>query len=300
MDINMPSGNMLGFHASIRGGIDRAVDRLDRLNCPTGQIFTKSNRQWKARQLKEDEVENFIQKSQELTGPVVAHTSYLINPANNEPEGREKSIRSLITELKRAQRLKIPHLILHPGLHKGEGEKKGLQLIVDCLDEVFSATPKVKTTLLLENTAGQGTALGYKLEHLHEIRQRVEAPARIAYCLDTCHLFAGGYPLGTKEKYEQTIKQIDTILGRDSIKIFHLNDALKEEGSRVDRHTHIGEGKIGPPGFRLLVNDPRWKEVPKILETPVENNEWEKYYGKNLKTLLSYREENWEDVKQNE
>ena len=290
MKIAIPPDNLIGFHASIRGGIDRAVDRIKKLNCSTGQVFTKSNRQWKARKLKQEEIDRFIEKSNKLEGPVVAHTSYLINPANYEPEGREKSIRSLITELKRAGRLEIPYLVLHPGLHKGKGEKIGLQLIVDCLDKVFSATRKVKTTLLLENTAGQGTALGYKLEHLRKIRENVKTPEKIAYCLDTCHLFAGGYPLAPQEKYEQTMEKIETNLGIKMVKTIHLNDALKKLDSRVDRHTHIGEGKIGDTGFSLLMNDKRWKKVPKILETPVENNEWEKFYGKNLKTLTAYLE----------
>ncbi|MGM0381740.1 MAG: deoxyribonuclease IV [bacterium] len=296
MKINIPDGNLLGFHASIRGGMDRAVDRINKLGCSTGQIFTKSNRQWRARDLEKEEVDKFIQKKEKLSGPVLAHTSYLINPANYEKEGRKKSIEGLITELKRADKLKIPYLVLHPGLHKGEGEKRGIELIVKCLDEVFAKTPKVETKLLLENTAGQGTALGYRLEQLQTIRGQTKNPGRIAYCLDTCHLFAAGYPLAGEKDYEETMTKIENILEADMIKALHLNDALKARDSRVDRHCQIGEGEIGADGFQLLMNDNRWKDVPKILETPVENNEWEEYYGKNLKTLINYIHQTRRDV----
>ncbi len=284
----MASGNnLLGFHAPTTGGIDKAPERLKELDCETGQIFTKNNRQWKARDFKEGEVEAFIKKANGLKGPIVAHSSYLINLGNPKEEQWEKSLGALKIELQRADNLKIDNLVLHPGLHVGSGEEAGMKRIESGLNKVLAETTELRVNICLETTAGQGTSLGYKLEHLARLKEKVKYPKRISFCLDTCHMFAAGYDLNSEEEYENTMNQVESLLGKNNVKAIHLNDALNPCGSKVDRHTHIGEGKIGETGFKLLMRDSRWQTTPKILETPVGDN-WRKDRRKNLKRLRSY------------
>ncbi len=278
---------LLGFHTSINGGLDKAPGRIKKLNCNTGQIFTKSNRQWKARDFYENEVENFKQESPKISGPIVAHSSYLINLGNPKPTTWEKSIAALVLELSRTAQLGIMDLILHPGLHVGSGEKSGLQRIAVGLNQALEKSPDSQTRICLEITAGQGSSLGYKFEHLSELRRRVNDAKRISFCLDTCHMFGAGYDLRSEKSYEKTMGRAESVLGLDLIKAIHLNDSKNSCGSNKDRHAHIGEGNIGETGFRCLMQDSRWAKTPKILETPIDDS-WQESYRKNLDTLLGF------------
>ena len=260
---------LFGAHESIAGGVFEAVYRGQRATCDTIQMFNKSNNQWKAKKLTPDEVERFFQ-AQEETGVTVAtsHTSYLINIASPDRKLNAISYRSLKEEMERCNLLRIPNLVMHPGSHTGSGEQEGLDRIVERLNRLFDELPDNQCTLLLETTAGQGTNLGYSFEQLAYIIERVEDKSHIGVCLDTCHVFAAGYPLTEPADYRNTMKQFDDIIGLEWLRIIHVNDSLKEFGSRRDRHEHIGKGHIGLEGFRNLVNDPRLKDIPMILETP--------------------------------
>lgn len=280
------SEEILGFHASIAGGIDEVPGRIKELECPTGQIFTSNNRQWAMRDLRENEVENFLADSQDLPGGVIAHACYLINLAKEDQEAWEKSVDTLRKEVERADLLNIDYLVLHPGSHVGSGEKKGMNRIIEALDRVIESTSETSTTILVETMAGQGTSLGYKLEQLREMHEEVVNSNRIQYCLDTCHMHAAGYDLGSESAYEESMQAVENILGTDKVRVIHLNDSKKECDSRVDRHEHIGEGTIGDEAFRCFLQDSRWESVPKILETPVDDD-WKEDYGRNLGTLVN-------------
>ena len=204
----------------------------------------------------------------------VSHASYLINPASPDDETRRKSIDLLADEVRRCAALGIPLLVLHPGAHMEAGEDVGIKKVAEALDEVAGLVPEGKgaVTVCLESTAGQGTSLGYKLEHLAEIIGRTADPDALGVCLDTAHLWAAGYDLRGR-KWSAFRRLIATTFGVDRVKVWHLNDSKKELGSRVDRHEHIGRGEIGPTGFRGIVRDAAWREVPKILETPKGEDE---------------------------
>jgi deoxyribonuclease-4 len=232
-------------------------------------MFNKSNNQWRAKKLKDDEVEQFFAAIDD-TGVTVAvsHTSYLINIASPDDALAERSLKSLTEEMHRCQLLKIPNLVMHPGSHVGSGEDAGLARITENINRMFETLKENDVTLLLETTAGQGSNLGYRFEQLAQIVDGVEDKDHMGVCLDTCHVFAAGYPLIEAKDYKKTIKQFDDIVGLERLKIVHVNDSKKEFGSRVDRHEHIGQGTIGLEGFRNLVNDRRLKKIPMILETP--------------------------------
>lgn len=278
---------LLGFHASIAGGMQNVPGRIKTLDCPTGQIFTSNNRQWAIRDLKDGESEEFQEGKADLAGGITAHACYLINLAKDEQQPWEKSVRTLTKEVDRAGELDIPYLVLHPGSHVGSGEEEGIKRIAEGLNRVFEECSTDGTAILLETMAGQGTGLGYRLEQLVAMEDRVEADHRIHYCVDTCHMHAGGYDLSTESSYEDSMQQVEDVLGLDQVKVLHLNDSKGEYDSRVDRHEHIGEGTIGEEGFRALMNDKRWDGVPKILETPVDDD-WEQDYGRNLDRLQNY------------
>lgn len=278
---------MLGFHASIAGGMNEVPGRIKQLDCPTGQIFTSNNRQWAVRDLREGEAEAFKEGVEELKGGVTAHACYLINLAKADQEPWEKSVRTLVKEVDRAGELGIPSLVLHPGSHVGSGEEDGIKRIAEGLNKTFEDCESDDVAILLETMAGQGTGLGYRLEQLVAMEEKVEDGDRIHYCVDTCHMHAGGYDLSSASGYENAMQQVEEILGLDQVKILHLNDSKGEHDSRVDRHEDIGEGTIGEEGFRSLMNDDRWNGVPKILETPVDED-WETDYGRNLDRLCSY------------
>jgi deoxyribonuclease-4 len=259
----------LGAHLSIGGGLPRAVDRAVASRCEALQIFTKSAGQWRARTLPPDEIVSFRRRVAE-TGiqPVVAHNSYLINIAAAATELRAQSLQALIEEYDRADALALDGLVMHPGSHTSGTELEGLRLIASGLRELLSARPESSPLVLLEHTAGQGTNLGHRFEHLAAILELLDGSPRIGVCIDTCHLLAAGYDICSDEGYTATFREFDRLIGLDRIKVFHLNDSKKPCGSRVDRHEHIGKGCLGLEPFRRLLNDPRFARLPMLLETP--------------------------------
>jgi len=259
----------LGAHESIAGGISQAVERGRIAGCEVVQIFNKSNNQWRAAPLRSEEVERFLAIQRE-TGikVIVSHASYLINIATPVKELGERSLNSLEEELIRCRRLRIPYLVLHPGSHVGAGVEIGLRLIVERLDRLFSRLEIDEVQLLLETSAGQGNHLGHSFTELAWILDHTRFPQRLGVCLDTCHIFAAGYDLRNREGYEATLAEFQHLIGLEKLKIIHLNDSLRPLGSRKDRHHHIGQGELGLEPFRMLLNDPRLRHIPMILETP--------------------------------
>jgi deoxyribonuclease-4 len=259
---------LIGTHVSISGGLHLACRRAEAVGCTTMQIFTKNSSQWEGRPLADDDIENYktaLGKSR--IGPVFAHASYLINLGATDAAVLRKSRHAFEDELRRCELLGLTGLIVHPGAHLGRGEKEGLHRIAESLDIVHEATRGFQTLTLLETTAGQGTTLGYRFEHLRGIVDAVGEAKRVGVCIDTCHLFAAGYPIHTESGWDTTIREFDAVIGLHRLVAAHVNDSQKEFGSRVDRHEHIGKGQIGLEGFRMLMNDPRFLRIPKILET---------------------------------
>ena len=259
----------LGAHMSIAGGLPRAVDRAQATGCEALQIFTKSAGQWRARPLPAEEITLFRTRIDE-TGirPVVAHNSYLINIAAAAPALRTQSLLALGEELDRAESLGLDALVMHPGSYTSGSEEEGLMLIAEGLARILSERPRGHTRILLEHTAGQGTNLGHRFEHLATILERLAGSPRVGVCLDTCHLLCAGYDICTPAGYRKTFREFDRLVGIDRIHVFHLNDSKKPCGSRVDRHEHIGKGCLGLEPFRLLLNDRRFSKLPMLLETP--------------------------------
>ncbi len=259
----------LGAHLSIAGGLPRAVDRAEASGCQALQIFTKSAGQWRARELPREEIALFRRRvRQTKIRPVVAHNSYLINVAAADRGLRRKSIAALTEELDRAEMLGLDGLVMHPGSYTSGSERGGLELIADALASILESRPDGRTRILLEHTAGQGTNLGHRFEHLAEIIELLGGSPRVGVCLDTCHLLTAGYDICSEEGYRETFRQFGRIVGFPRLKAFHLNDSKKPCGSRVDRHEHIGRGCLGIEPFRRLVNDPRFAKLPMLLETP--------------------------------
>jgi deoxyribonuclease IV len=260
---------LLGAHMSIAGGVDMAIERARSINCTAMQMFVKNNMQWFARPLTRDEIARFRDHHQrgELLS-IFAHGNYLINLAATNWQFHANSIRSLSEELVRADQLELPFLVLHPGAHLGAGEEAGLEKIVESIDCVLSGLPKSKTRIALETTAGQGSYLGNKFEHLAYIISRVREPNRLCVCLDTAHVFAADYDIGSDASVRKTFREFDRVVGLDRLVAIHLNDSQTPRGSRVDRHEHIGKGKIGLPAFRFIMRDRRFRKIPKVLETP--------------------------------
>jgi deoxyribonuclease-4 len=265
----------IGAHMSIAGGVDRAFSRGEVVGCTAMQVFTKNANQWNGKALTAEDAHAFGSAwEQSCIGPVIAHDSYLINLAAPKEGVWKKSLAAFRDEMERCALLGIPSLVMHPGAHLGSGEEAGLGRIAEAFGRIFAEAPE-GVTVLLENTASQGTYLGGRFEHFAEIMDKVPK-GRFGICFDTCHAFAAGYDLSTPEGYEATMSEFDRLLGVDRIVAFHVNDCKKGLGSRVDRHEHIGRGAIGREGFRLLMQDPRFLQTPKILETPKgENNEFD-------------------------
>jgi deoxyribonuclease-4 len=273
---------------SIAGGYFRAVEAAAKAGCDCVQIFTKNNNQWRAKPLTPDDGEKFRNALAEhsITHPL-SHASYLINLASPKDELREKSTDAMVVELERASALGIPYVVFHPGSYTTSSETEGLDAIVNTLDLIHQKTDSLETIPLLENTAGQGSNLGWQFEQLSYIIDNVARPDRVGICIDTCHTFAAGYPLGTQEEFDATVSAMDQAFGLSKIKAIHLNDSKKELGSRIDRHEHIGEGEMGLEPFRLLLNDPRFAQVPMYLETEKGTRDGEDMDEMNLKTLRS-------------
>jgi len=259
----------LGAHLSISGGLPRAVDRAVASRCEALQIFTKSAGQWRARVIPDDEMVLFRRRVAD-TGihPVIAHNSYLINIAAAAPALREQSLAALLEEYDRADALGLQGLVMHPGSFTTSTESEGLRLIASGLRALLRTRRRAAPLVLLEHTAGQGTNLGHRFEHLATIIEGLDGSVRVGVCLDTCHLLAAGYDICSEEGYVQTFREFDRLVGLDRLKAFHLNDSKKPCGSRVDRHEHIGKGCLGLEAFRRLVTDPRFAGLPMLLETP--------------------------------
>jgi deoxyribonuclease-4 len=258
-----------GAHMSISGGLHKAFARGETAGCDTVQIFSKNQQQWRAKPLIETDI-GLFKAEQQRSGfePVIVHDSYLINLASPNDELWEKSIAAFGEELERCALLGIPYIVTHPGAHVGSGEEAGLLREAVAFNRLFDAGIGDGVTVLLETTAGQGTTLGYRFEHLACLMELINRTERLAVCVDTCHILAAGYDIRTPELYAATFAEFDRVVGIQHIKAFHLNDSQKDLGSRVDRHAHIGEGCIGIEGFRSLVNDARFAGLPMILETP--------------------------------
>lgn len=260
---------LLGAHMSIAGGFEQAIIRGEELECTAIQIFTKSNRQWAAKPITVEQANLFketLQKSSSVQF-VMAHASYLINIGSADKTAAEKSVKALIEELKRCHTLGIPYLVLHPGAYTKTTLEESIHLISEYLNYAFDEDPG-STIVLLENTAGQGKSVGSTFEQLRAIYKKVKKKKRIGFCFDTCHAFAAGYDFTTPEKYKALWKHFDEVIGIEHLKAFHINDSVKGLGSHVDRHSNIGKGKIGIEAFRLIMNDPRFSDIPKVLETP--------------------------------
>ncbi|MCD6469197.1 deoxyribonuclease IV [Candidatus Bathyarchaeota archaeon] len=278
----------IGFHMSIHGSIDKAVDRALEIGCNTLQIFTRNPRGWKARPLKENEIKAFISKVEKNdVKPVFSHMPYLSNLASPKNSVYVKSIKTLIIEMMRCQRLRIPYLITHLGSHLGYGTKIGLERIIRAIDEAFSVAGE-KITLLLENTCGGKNSIGGCFEEIQYIIEQSSYSDKIGVCFDTCHAFAAGYDLRTEEAIEKTIRKFDEIVGFNKIVLVHLNDSRGDLNSRIDRHEHIGLGKIGEEGFRNILKS-KFARLPLILETPKDSRRSDLENLLKVKALMGIR-----------
>jgi deoxyribonuclease-4 len=264
---------LFGAHFSIAGGLHKAAETAAALDCGTVQIFSKNANQWAGKPLGDDEVAAFraaVRKAR-LKYPT-AHDSYLINLAAPGDELFEKSVAAFVDEMTRAEQLGLSYLVTHPGAHVGSGEDVGLRRVTEGLDRALRHTAGYKVKVLLENTAGMGTCLGHRFEHLAQLIADARDPGRLAVCFDTCHAFAAGYDLSSDAGYDATFAEFDRTVGLRQLKLFHVNDSLKPLGSRVDRHAGIGLGQIGELAFRKLVTDRLFGMHPMILETPKEDS----------------------------
>ena len=282
---------LFGVHESIAEGFDQAVFHVARKGFETLQIFSKNSNRWSAKPIPTEAAEKFRQALREVgcTNPII-HDSYLINAASPNEELRAKSVHALVDELNRADQLGVSGVVMHPGAYTTGTEESGLRLVAESLDVAFrEAAPSAQ--ILLETTAGQGTCLGARFEHLAKIIELSGYPERLGVCLDTCHIFAAGYEFRTGETYEKMMADFDAVIGIDRLKAIHLNDSVKGCGSRIDRHAAIGYGAIGKEAFGFIVNDPRLAGLPMILETPkgeVEiDGKTEDWDDVNLRTLQS-------------
>ena len=265
--------DLLGAHVSVAGGPHTAFERGAEIGCKSLQIFVKSPNRWAGAKLKEEQVEAFRAAREESPQPVIAHAAYLINLCGNNPELIEKSRKGLIDELERCSRLGVDGLVVHPGAHLGDGEDAGVEGIARSIDLVLAALPNGGTRLLLENTAGQGSAMGRRFEELAGVIERLEQPERVGVCLDTCHAFAAGYDLSTEDGYARMLEAIEGTVGLERIEALHLNDSKHPMGSNKDRHENIGEGQIGAEAFARLLADPSFRGRPMVVETPLGDDD---------------------------
>jgi deoxyribonuclease IV len=271
----------IGVHLSISGGMHHALEKADELGIQAVQIFLKNSNRWIARPYTDEDIREFKDARARIPGiRIFAHTGYLINLAG-EGDTLVKSIQALGDELNRASLLGIDCLVLHPGSHGGRGMESGINRVADSLNSILDK--KQKTIVLLETTAGQGASIGHRFEHLRSIIDSVTLKSKLGICLDTCHIFAAGYDISEKQKFNAVINEFDEMIGLDRLRLIHINDSKRECGSRVDRHEHIGKGRIGIEGFKLLLNSTRLKKIPCVLETPKFNDD--EADKKNLKVL---------------
>lgn len=259
-------GDLLGAHISTRGGLHTIFDRASAIDASAAALFAKNSNQWKGKTLTDEDCAAFA--AQRTVRPLLTHASYLINLATTNEEFHRKSIAAMIDELDRAERLGIHAVVLHPGAHMGAGADAAIDQIARSFDRIHAALPHHRVVTLLETSAGQGSCVGCTFEELGQMIARVDDRQRLGICIDTCHIFAAGYDLLTPDAYARTMDDMERHVGTDNVGAFHLNDSKKPLGSRVDRHEHIGEGALGLEPFRLLLNDPRFARIPKVIETP--------------------------------
>jgi len=281
-----PSEPLFGSHMSIAGGYHKAVEAAHAVEFKSVQLFTKNNNQWKAPEITAEQAKAF-RDSLQTTGILhpVSHASYLINLGSPDDLLWRKSIEAMAVEVARCEILGIGDLVVHPGAHVGSGEEAALSRIAQALGEVIRMTAGMDVRIDLETTAGQGSTLGHRFEHLKRIIELCENPERLGVCVDTCHIFAAGYSLETRGEYDGTMEELDRTVGLDWVRVWHLNDSCRDRGSRVDRHAAIGGGKLGLEPFRHLVNDARFRPLPLILETPKGVEAGEDLDVKNLRIL---------------
>jgi deoxyribonuclease-4 len=269
-EVQAKLGVRLGVHVSIAGSVDKAVDRARERGCNTFQIFTRNPRGWKPKDLGQEEADAFIRKLRETAiDPPVAHMPYLPNIAAPAGDVYSKSLETLIGELDRCQRLRIPYLVTHLGSHLGKGMEAGQERIVSAVNKALEASSG-DVMLLLENTSGAKNSMGTKFQEIKKILDHVVQRDRVGVCLDTCHGFAGGYDLRTTQALDRTLEEFDRVIGLSHLKVVHLNDAKGELGSGLDRHEHIGLGRIGEDGFRAVLTNKVVRQLPLILETPID------------------------------
>lgn len=267
--LNQQQTQRFGAHMSIAGGYWRAVAAASAAGMGRVQLFTKNNNQWRAKPIVDSDISDFrtaLAKAQ-ITSPI-SHASYLINLASPDEELWRKSVDAMVVEVERAAALGIGDVVVHPGAHMGSGEAAGLKRVVRAVDQVIRRTAGTDVVIDIESTAGQGSCLGHRFEHLAHVARRVRVPERVGVCLDSCHLFAAGYAMSNTEQYDAMIDQLEATVGVARVRVWHLNDSCKSCGSRVDRHAGIGRGVMGLEPFRFIVNDSRFAQVPMILETP--------------------------------
>ena len=277
---------ILGAHMSIAGGYHKAVEEARRCGCDCVQVFTKNNNQWRAKEIAAAEATQFADALRDLKiKHPLSHSSYLINLASPDDALWDKSSEAMVVELRRAEQLGIPYVVVHPGSYTTSSEEEGIARVALALDTVHKLLPRAKAQVLLEITAGQGTNLGWKFNHLAAILAQTGQTDRVGICFDTCHAFAAGYDLRDRATYLAMWREFEALLGLDRLKAIHLNDSKRELGSRIDRHEHIGRGCIGLEGFRHLLNDKRFRDVPMYLETPKENPDEEPWDVVNLRVL---------------
>ncbi len=285
--MNIKNQVLLGAHVSIAGGFFKAIDEGIEIGCTAIQIFTKSNRQWAAKPIEQDDAHKFIQAQKNSPiKTVIAHASYLINLGSLRHDVQKKSLDALIDEIERCHLLQIPYLVVHPGTVNPVNKEDNLRAIGDLINDAVQATKDCSTTVLIETMAGQGNSAGSSFEELALMIGQVENKKRIGVCFDTCHVFVAGYDFSTQTTYTATFEKFDSLIGLHYLKAFHINDSKKELNSRVDRHENIGEGMIPLKAFTMIMNDPAFAMIPKIVETPVTTDGLTEH-KKNVQTLLS-------------
>lgn len=280
---------LIGAHESIAGGMFHAFARGEADGAEAMQIFTTYNTRWARRPLDDEEASLYLSEADRLGWPVMAHAPYLPNLASPDADHAERSTEVILEELLRCETLGVRYLVLHPGSHMSAGEGRGLSRICRNLGRIHRRAPGLRARILVENTAGQGTCLGHRAAHLGRILERTYQGDRLGVCIDTCHAFAAGYDLGAPAGYDHLLQRLEHHVGLGAVLAFHLNDSKRELGSRVDRHNHVGEGEIGIEAFRMLVNDPRWKDHPAVVETPSEED-GSSSFSRNIRALKGLRE----------